>query len=96
MAEFVLARRARAELIEIFEYGLDQFGERQARGYAAELEHVFQLLADTPEMGRPAEIIRPGVRRHEHQSHVILYEIIQSGVRILAVVHNRSVRRLTL
>ena len=41
-------------------------------------------------------MIRPGVRRHEHASHVILYESVGTGVLILALVHRRSVRRLTL
>ena len=37
-----------------------------------------------------------GHRRHEHKSHVILYEPTDDGVLILAVVHGRSVRRLKL
>jgi len=33
---------------------------------------------------------------HEHRAHVILDEEMQTGVRILAVVHASSLRRLTL
>ena len=73
-----------------------QFGERQAEAYAAELEYVFQLLADNPHMGREAEVIGHGVRRHEHAVHVILYEIVPGGVLILAVVHASSIKRLAL
>lgn len=47
-------------------------------------------------MGRKADVIRPGVHRHEHASHVILYEVSDGGVLILAIVHARSIRRLTL
>jgi toxin ParE1/3/4 len=36
------------------------------------------------------------VRRHVHQSHVLLYEISDSGVLILAIVPARSVRKLKL
>ncbi|MCE7030379.1 type II toxin-antitoxin system RelE/ParE family toxin [Jiella avicenniae] len=57
---------------------------------------VFALLARNPRLGRPAEAIAPGVRRHEYRSHVILYEEMPDGVLILAVVHGRSVRRLSL
>jgi toxin ParE1/3/4 len=56
----------------------------------------YQLLADNPRMGREAEAIAPGIRRHEHGSHVILYEISSDGVVILALVHASSVKRLTL
>jgi len=91
-----LTGRAEAEILEIFLYGIEQFGVRQARLYKDEMAHCFQLLADTPHMGRPANIIADGVRRHENKSHVILYELVDGGVLILAVVHGRSVRRLKL
>lgn len=47
-------------------------------------------------MGRLAESIAPGVRRHEHRAHVVLYEQAENGVVIPAIVHGRSVRRLRL
>lgn len=96
MSSYGLTKRARDDLFDIFLFGYEQFGEKQAEAYAAGLEHVFQLLAENPRMGRKAEAIAAGVRRHEHQSHVILYEETSSGVLILAVVHGSSVRRLSL
>jgi len=47
-------------------------------------------------MGRSAGNIAPGVRRHEHGSHVILYRQVDGGILILAVVYGRSVRGLEL
>ncbi len=96
MAEFVLTKRAEADLYDLALFGLERFGERQVEAYLAELDRVFGLLADHPRMGRRAEAIAPGVRRHEHRAHVILNEEMQTGVRILAVVHGSSLRRLTL
>ena len=96
MSSYALTKRAEADLFDIFLYGYEQFGERQAETYAAGLDHVFQLLADTPRMGRKAENIAPGVMRHEHGSHVILYEAAETGVLILAIIHGSSVKRLTL
>ncbi len=60
------------------------------------MEACFQLLADNPRLGREAKAIAPGVRRHEHGSHVILYEESGTGVLILAVLHQKSVIRLPL
>jgi toxin ParE1/3/4 len=96
MSEYALTKRAEADLFDTFLFGHERFGARQAEIYAAELEHIFQLLADNPRIGREAETIAPGVRRHEHGSHVILYEISPDGVLILALVHTSSVKRLTL
>lgn len=96
MSDYGLTKRAEADLFDIFLFGYEQFGSKQAEAYAAELEHVFQLLADNPRMGREAEAILPGVRRHEHGSHVILYEEASSGVVILAIVHRRSLRRVAV
>ena len=91
-----LTQRAEAEIMDIFLEGIEQFGVQQARRYKDEMAHCFQLLADTPHMGRPASAIGEGVHRHEHKSHVILYEPTDDGVLILAVVHGRSVLRLKL
>lgn len=96
MNSYRLTKRAETELLDIFLYGIEQFGLAQARLYSDDMARCFQLLADTPLMGRPALAIADGVRRHEHKSHVILYEIDGSDIVILAVIHGRSVRRLKL
>lgn len=96
MSDYGLTKRAEGDLFDIFLFGYEQFGSKQAEAYAAELEGVFQLLADNPRMGREAATVSPGVRRHEHRSHVILYEEASSGVLILAIVHSSSVKRLAL
>lgn len=91
-----LTRRAKDDLFDIFVYGYDRFGAQQAEIYAAGLEHAFELLAANPRMGREARSIGPAVRRHEHVSHIILYEEAPPGILILAIVHSRSVLRLSL
>ena len=96
MARVSLSKRAEADLFDIFLYGCEVFGEAQARRYAEGLDHAFGLLAENPRMGRAALEIADGVRRHLHAMHVILYEPMPDGVRILALVHARSVERLRL
>ena len=96
VGSYQLTGRADADLLDVFVYGLMEFGAAQAERYQGILEHAFQLLADNPRMGRSAEAIRAGVRRHECGSHVILYEEASGGVLILAIVHGSSVRRLSL
>ena len=44
---------------------------------------------DAENMGRVADEIRKGVRRHEHAGHVIFFREDRQGLLILAVVHRR-------
>lgn len=96
MNDYSLTKQAELDLLDVFLFGYEQFGSQQAETSAATLEHTFQLLAGNPLMGRKAGTIALGVRRHEHGSHIILYEEAKSGVLILAVVHRSSVKRLAL
>jgi toxin ParE1/3/4 len=48
MSEYALTKRTEVDLFDIFLFGYEQFGARQAEIHAAELEHTFQLLADNP------------------------------------------------
>jgi toxin ParE1/3/4 len=96
MGEFRVSERAEAELLEVYLYGVAEFGRPQAVKYQLSLEHCFSLLAEQPRMGRLARKLGEGVRRHEHGSHVILYRDKGDHVLILAIVHGRSVRRLKL
>ena len=96
MASYHLTLRAEADVFDIFLYGLEAFGANQAARYKDDLTRSFAMLAENPRMGRPAEAIALGLRRHEHQSHVILYEIDGPDILVLAVVHGRSIRRLEI
>lgn len=96
MNSYRLTERAEAEVLDILIYGMEQFGALQARRYKDDMAHCFQLLAETPFMGRPAHNVGEGVHRHEFKSHVILYEPAEDGIVVLAVIHGRSVRRLKL
>ena len=96
VSRYILSRRAERHLQHIFEYGIEQFGERQAAAYSTQLTNCFQLLAENPRMGRLSPSIRPGLRRHEHSSHVIIYREEKKRVLIVAVLHKRQMLALKL
>jgi len=83
-------------MFRVYFFGIERFGVVPARRFIAELHKIFALRAENPRLGRQAPSIRAGVRRHEHRSHVIVYEEKLDGVLILAVFHASSVKRLTL
>lgn len=96
MTSYRTTSRADDDLLDIYLYGIERFGRAQAIRYATGLHHVFGLLGENSRMGRKAEEIAEGVRRHEHGSHIILYQEDDEAVLILAIVHKASVRRLKL
>ena len=96
MTSYTLTERAEDDLLSLFLDGIEMFGLTQARRYKDELVRCFQLIALRPQMGRLVPSIGERVRRHTHQSHIILYEEAADTVLILAVVPARSVRLLKL
>jgi toxin ParE1/3/4 len=96
MAEYRVSKRANADLIDIYVYGSEQFGEGRAVAYQQSLEACFEMIARHPKIGRTSPTVRPGVRRHEHGSHVILYREETDSVLIIAVLYGRSIRGLKL
>ncbi len=93
MAEYRLTRAAENDLLDAFVYGFETFGPAQAEDYRHSMARCFELLADTPHLGRPADDFAPDARRHEHGRHVIFYDEQPYGVLIIAVIHERSIRR---
>ena len=94
MAEYQLTNDASDDLLKIFLYGFETFGEAQAEDYREDMRRCFQRLADNPRLGRKADEVAPGARRHEHGRHVIFYDEQPYGVLILAIIHERSIRHL--
>ena len=90
-----LSPRASADLLAIYLQGIRLFGPRQADRYLADLESCFAVLAQNPRMGRSAERVGAGLRRHEHGGHVVFYEVADGGVFIVAILHERQLPDLT-
>ena len=88
MSEFRLTDRARADLIDIYDFTETKFGAYQADAYYAGLVRSFGLLADFPRIGQPADELSPGYRRFRFQSHLIFYTVQPDHVEIRAVVHH--------
>jgi toxin ParE1/3/4 len=96
VSSWQLSQRAASDLLDIYLYGVEQFGSAQAERYRLGLDACFSMLSDHPRIGRLSDTIRPGVRRHEHGSHVVLYKENPDHVLIVAIVHGRSIKGLKL
>jgi toxin ParE1/3/4 len=88
MAEFRLTDRARADLIDIYDFTESKFGAYQADAYYSGLIRSFGLLADFPRIGQPVDELAAGYRRFSFQSHLIFYTVQHDSIEIRAVVHS--------
>ncbi|WP_240621394.1 type II toxin-antitoxin system RelE/ParE family toxin [Caulobacter zeae] len=82
-----LSRRARDDLVDIYIEGVRAFGRQQAERYHAGLEEVFGLLEAFPRAAPERSEITPPVRIHPYKSHVIVYVVDGSDVRVLRIRH---------
>lgn len=89
MPKYRLSRRAAIDLEVVAEYTIERFGIEQARRYRDDLKACFEQLVSNPSMGRRAEQLAHGLRRFEHQSHVVFYQREVDGLLIVRVLHSR-------
>lgn len=74
-----LTLRAERDLMDIYRYTLVTFGEGQAEKYLRELDGVFGLLSQYPDMGKQFDGV---THQFVHGKHVILYRS-QSGLIVI-------------
>ena len=88
MSNYRLSRLAAADLEEIAEYTIERFGIEQSRRSRDGLKTCFVQLANSPALGKRAEQLIRGLRRFEHQSHVIFYISEPENLLIVRVLHS--------
>ena len=91
MPKFKVSKPAQSDMKDIAWFSLERWGVSQARRYAQGLKDTFQLLAETPEMGRSCDAISSGLRRHEQGKHVVFYRMKPGGIRIVRVLHQQMI-----
>jgi len=88
MNNYRLSRLAVADLEEIAEYTIERFGIEQSHLYRDGLKTCFVQLASNPDIGRRVEQLIRGLRRFEHQSHVVFYISEPDYLLIVRVLHS--------
>ncbi len=88
MSNYRLSRLAAADIEEIAEYTIERFGIEQARRYRDGLKTCFDQLTKNPALGRRVEQLARGLKRFEHQSHVVFYVSEPENIFIVRVLHS--------
>lgn len=78
---------AEQDLINVWLYTFETWGEKQADKYLDDLEQTMLLLAETPLICRERDELTPPVRIHHHSHHMIVYEAVPDGINIVRVLH---------
>ena len=85
----ILRKQALAEqdLVNIWLYTWQEWGEAQADFYLDDLEQTLKLLAKQPMLGRLREEFKPPVRIFYHAHHLLVYQVIKGGISVVRVLH---------
>jgi toxin ParE1/3/4 len=82
-----ISAAADADLVAIFDYGADQFGEDMAVAYVRGFAETFALLSRHPEIGGIHDTVRPPIHSLPHGRHRIYYDIIGERVIVQRILH---------
>ena len=89
MAEFTLRPKAVSDLEGIWEYSAENWSQAQAERYIRTLNQTFFKLAESPDLGRRCDDIRPGYWKYGIGRHVIFYRSVDAGVDVVRILHQR-------
>jgi len=87
---YFLSRLADLDVDQIYDFGLGEWGERQADRYLYGLFDAFERIGLAPGMGRRRPELHQMLRSLPHGSHVIIYAPQGSEVAIVRVVHGSA------
>jgi toxin ParE1/3/4 len=85
----VVSPKAEADIVDIAEYTLENWGERQMVRYVEGLHERFIRLAAEPQTGRRREEVGRGYRSIVHGSHIVFYRPTVRDLFIVRVLHAR-------
>lgn len=78
---------ARADLIAIWVYSFETWGEAQAERYTTAIERGIELLAGAPENGKDRSALVQGYWSKRLEHHVVFYTFDDHELRVRRVLH---------
>ena len=90
MAKYRLSNEAKADLINIHQYGITKFGVAQADKYFYSFFDCFEMIAQRPYSFESVDFIKKGYRRCVCGSDSIYFMINNNLVEIMAIVGKQN------
>ena len=89
MSRVVLSPKAKSDLSDIWDYTLEQWGLDQAEKYIRELWVAIEQKTGDPKMSIAIGDVRKDYRKIVSGSHVIFFKLMDDGVDIVRILHQR-------
>jgi toxin ParE1/3/4 len=90
MAKSHFSNKAVEDLDDIWQYSLETWSESQADTYYYDLVAACQDIAEHPTyLDREYNEILPGLYGHRCHKHLIFYYLVEDGVEIARILHER-------
>lgn len=87
MPNFIFTAHAEADLTDIVDFTVKQWGAKKAHEYINGLEEIAQKLADNPNAGLNRENLLEGLLCFPYESHTLYYFKQSDGIVIIRVLH---------
>ena len=84
---FQLRPQAENDLEQIYDYSLQEFGDERAEQYIKDLDTTFQKLANNPSLAKNYAFVRADLLAYRVVSHVVFFNLTDSGITIVRVLH---------
>lgn len=89
MSQVVLSPKAKSDLGGIWDYTLEKWGVEQAEKYVRELWEEIKRQARDHSTSTGISDVRPGYRKKRSGSHVIFFRLIEDGIDVIRILHQR-------
>ena len=85
---YFLTKVAEADLLDIFLYTLEEWGENQVYVYKRQLESRLEAILQFPDIGRKHPKLSANVYYLVEGKHYIFYKKIEDGIEVLRFLHH--------
>jgi len=89
MPRIVKQAQAEQDLLDIWLFTFNNWGEERADNYLDSLASTLEMLNTQPLVCRERTEFSPPVRIHHHAHHLIVYLLIEDGINIIRVLHEK-------
>lgn len=87
--QFIFTEQADQDLLRIYLFTYQTWGEEQAVHYTNALKQRMQKLANNPSLGKRRNEIRPGYYSYHQGRHYIFYRVVDNGIQIVRILHDQ-------
>jgi toxin ParE1/3/4 len=77
---------AEEDIVDIWRYSFENWGEEQADRYHDRLAEAFRLIAENPGIGVRCDEVREGYRKYIIERHLVMYQVDGQTIHIIRVL----------